>query len=106
MNRRGFLKSIGKVVAPSVVMAKPTEGKCYPRAKDCYPSDNLFNVLKAHEPDSKLLDIAQNLSEKNDPIQDLPSFPPMYKPILQWRKVGDSGYFTIKAKRICNKLSQ
>ena len=37
--------------------------------------DNLFNMCKAHAPDGSLLDMSQNLAEKNDLIRDLPSLP-------------------------------
>jgi len=37
--------------------------------------DNLFNMAKAHAPDGTLLDMTQNLAEKNDFIRDMPSLP-------------------------------
>jgi hypothetical protein len=37
--------------------------------------DNLFNMVKAHAPDGSLLDMSINLTEKNDLIRDMPSYP-------------------------------
>ena len=37
--------------------------------------DNMFNMLKARGEDGSLLNMAQNLIEKNDLMADLPSLP-------------------------------